>query len=316
MLIADVGGTKTILGIVLDGVIKYHRRFENSAAAGFDALVRTFLDGLPPAYQRPLMAACIAVAAPVPSGTNVVHLTNRPDWRIDAGTVSRLLGGASVLLINDFAASARGLALLVPADLITLQAGHPDAQGLRLCLGPGTGFGVAALMVGVVVHSEGGHAGFAPSDAEQLELWRFLGGAERRITVEHLCSGPGLCAIYGYCRTRAALPLEPPLTAADVVAHAHQDQDTIARTALALFVRILGAAAGDLALTFLARGGVYLTGGIAPRLVRELQQTDFLAAFNRKASHSALVATLPVHVVLRDDLPLLGCARLVAATFA
>lgn len=305
-LIADVGGTKTLLGIAHDGEPQQFTRFDNAAAPSFLALVETYLSTLTPAQRATLDAACFAVAAPA---GDVVRLTNRTHWRIDRAQLSALLGGIKVCLVNDFAAAAKGLVGLTPADLITLQPGSQAQEGLRLCLGPGTGFGVAALHHDTVLVSEGGHSGFAPVDAQQAELWRFLGGEHRRVTVERLCSGPGLVAIYRYCLMRSGHAIPQDLAAAEVVRRAREDPATDATQAVRLFVRILGAAAGDLALTFLARGGVYLAGGIAPKLLPELQSDAFLHAFNDKAEHAALARTLPIHVVLREDLPLLGAAR-------
>jgi glucokinase len=309
-LVADVGGTKTLLGLAHAGELHDVVRFENDTAPTFVALVESYLDRLPAAQRAALEAACFALAAPVTG--DVVRLTNRAQWRIDRAQLSALLGGAAVHLVNDFAAAAKGLTGLNSNDLLTLQTGVARAAGLQLCLGPGTGFGVAALHANTVLVSEGGHIGFAPSDGQQMDLWRFLGGEHRRVTVERLCSGPGLLAIYRYCLIRSGHPLPPDLAAAEVVRRAREAEDPEAKQALTLFARILGAVAGDLALTFLAHGGVYLAGGIAPKLLPELQGEAFLQAFNDKAEHAAVVRAIPVQVVLREDLPLLGAARYAA----
>ncbi len=310
-LVADVGGTKTLLGVAHAGELHSVMRFDNDTAPTFLALVENYLDGLPAAQRAALDAACFALAAPITG--DVVRLTNRAHWRIERGQISALLDGAVVHLVNDFAAAAAGLTALDDDDLVTLQSSTQPQSGVRLCLGPGTGFGVAALYADTVLVSEGGHIGFAPVDAQQMDLWRFLGGEHRRVTVERLCSGPGLLAIYRYCLIRSGHPLPPDLTAAEVVRRAREAEDIEAKQALTLLVRILGAVAGDLALTFLAHGGVYLAGGIAPKLLPELTGETFLQAFNDKAEHAALVRTIPVRVVLREDLPLLGAARYAAA---
>ncbi len=309
-LVADVGGTKTLLGIADAGGLHSVIRVDNDAAPTFLALVEGYLAGLPAAQRATLDGACFALAGPVTD--SVVRLTNRSQWQIDCAQLSALLDGVAVTLVNDFAAAAYGLVRLNSADLLTLQAGRPTAQGVRLCLGPGTGFGVAACHADSVLVSEGGHIGFAPVDSQQMDLWRFLGGEHRRVTVERLCSGPGLLAIYRYCLIRSGHPLPPDLTPLEVTRRARETADAEAKQALALFVRILGAAAGDLALTFLARGGVYLAGGIAPKLLPELHGDGFLQAFNDKAEHTAIVRAMPVQVVLREDLPLLGAARYAA----
>jgi glucokinase len=306
-LVADIGGTKTLLGVVRDGGPQLIRRFDNDTAPAFHVLVENYLSDLPAAQRERIGAACFAVAAPITGSP--VRLTNRMNWQIDRAQLSALLGGAEVLLVNDFAAAAKGLGGLHSEDLATLQPGTAVAHGLRLCLGPGTGFGVAALDAETVLVSEGGHIGFAPIDGQQADLWRFLGGEHRRVTVERLCSGPGLLAIYRYCLIRSGHALPQDLDASEVLRRAREAHEADATLAVRLLVRILGAVAGDLALTFLARGGVYLAGGIAPRLLPELTGDTFLESFNDKAEHAALVRGMPVHVVLRQDLPLLGAAR-------
>lgn len=309
-LVADVGGTKTLLGVVADGALTDVQRIENDTRTTFPVLLDDYLATLSPATRRALDGACLALAAPIAGP--VVRLTNRQHWRVDTREISGALGGAPVRLVNDFAAMARGLDALTPADLVTLQPGSSSAAGLRLCLGPGTGFGVAALAHGEVIVSEGGHSGFAPCDPQQADLWRFLGGEHRRVTIERLCSGPGLLAIYRYCLMRAGQALPADLAAAEVTRRAREDADPCARHALRLFTRILGGAAGDLALTFLARGGVFLTGGIVPQLLPELTSEAFAQPFNDKAEHSRLMREMAVHVVTRTDLALLGAARLAA----
>lgn len=311
-LVADVGGTKTLLGVAEHGVPRHVRRYENDEAADFLTLLQRFLEEIPAELRRAVSRACLAVAGPVTGGD--ARLTNRPAWRFDTAQLGALLGGIDVTLLNDFEAAAWGLDGLGEEDYVRLQAGSPSPTGLKLCLGPGTGFGVAALAGTRVLGSEGGHTAFAPQDSQQVDLWRFLGGEHRRLTVERLCSGPGLLALYRYSLVRGGLPLPGEIAPGEIVRRAREDQEPAARQALALFVRILGAAAGDLALVFLARGGVYLAGGIPPKLLPELQFEGFLDAFNAKAEHAGLVRSMPVHVVLREDLPLLGAARCAALT--
>jgi glucokinase len=306
-LVADVGGTKTLMGVADGGVPHHVLRYDNAAAPDFIALLQRFLDEVPDDLRRAIGHACIAVAGPVTGGD--ARLTNRPTWRFGTAQLAALLGGIEVTLLNDFEAAAWGLGGLEDEDCVRLQSGAPLPGAPRLCLGPGTGFGVAALAGAQVLGSEGGHTAFAPQDGQQADLWRFLGGEHRRLTVERLCSGPGLLALYRYSLVRGGLPLPAELEPGEVVLRAREAQEPAARQALALFVRILGAAAGDLAMVFLARGGVYLAGGMPPQLLPELQFEGFIEAFNAKAEHAGLVRSIPVHVVLREDLPLLGAAR-------
>ncbi len=307
-LVADIGGTKTLVALAARDGLRQTVRQENDSSEGFLPLLRAYLAELPSDDRARIAGASLAVAAPV--GGERVSLSNRPSWLIDRADVSALLSHKPVCLLNDFAAAARGLPALSADDLHALQAGTPAPEGLRLCLGPGTGFGVAALHEGHVIPSEGGHIAFAPMDHAQVELWRFFGGEYRRVTLDRVCSGAGLVATYRHCLHRAGHAIDGELSPARVIARARKEGDAHARQALELFTRVLGAACGDLALAFLATGGVYLTGGMALHLLPEISRGGFLRAFNRKAEHGSLTRRMPVHVVLRDDLALLGAAAL------
>lgn len=305
-LVADIGGTKTLMALATpDGLTETTRR-ENDSSEGFLPLLQVYLDNLPPLLRDSITGASLAVAGPL-HGDHVA-LSNRPGWVIDKAAVSALLDHKPVHVLNDFAAAVRGLPELADEDLHTLQAGVERPAGLRLCLGPGTGFGVAALHEAHVIPSEGGHIAFAPIDHAQVELWRFLGGEYRRVTLDRVCSGPGLVATYRHCLHRAGHAIDGELSPARVIARARKEGDANARQALELFTRILGAACGDLALAFLATGGVYLTGGMALHLLPEISRGGFMRAFNRKAEHGSITRRIPLHLVLRDDLALLGAA--------
>lgn len=305
-LVADIGGTKTLLAVADGGVLSHQARYENVEFDSADTLLARYLETLPAATRGGLRRASLAVAGPVQ--TDSARVTNRPHWHLQKAALATLLGVSEVVLRNDFVATALGLAGLAPAELVTLQAGQTESSSPQLCLGPGTGLGVAAVANGQVIASEGGHIAFAPTDSEQVELWRFLGGEHRRLIAERACSGPGLLACYRFCLIRAGHALPPDLDPAEVVRRADSTYDPDARHALALFARLFGAFAGDLALTFLARGGVYLTGGVAPKILNHLQTGTFVEAFNSKAEHSDLVRRIPVHVVLAEDLALRGAA--------
>lgn len=308
---ADIGGTKTLLEARADGRCILRRRYENDDFASFDDLLARFLTDLRELAAGPIASACLAVAGPIEA--DAVVLTNRPEWRVDAATLGARHGFARSMLVNDFAAVAAGIATLEAPDTVCLQQGRPHAHGVRVALGPGTGLGVAALAHGRVLPSEGGHIGFAPFDAETLGLWNFLGGHQRRVTNEHVISGMGLVACYRYCLQTRRGDAGPAVSPATVVQRALADGDATARQALALFARCFGAVAGDVALAFLARGGVYLAGGVTAHVLPALQAPDFIAAFNAKAEHAALVASMPVHAVIATDIGLRG-ALAIAAT--
>jgi len=307
-LVADIGGTKTLMALAARDGLRQTLRQENESSEGFLPLLKAYLEELPAHERLRIEGASLAVAAPV--GGERVTLSNRPTWQIDRADVSALLSQKPVRLLNDFAAAAHGLPALAADDAHALQPGTAVPGGLRLCLGPGTGFGVAALHEGHVIPSEGGHIAFAPVDHAQVELWRFLGGEYRRVTLDRVCSGPGLVATYRHCLHRAGHAIDGELSPARVIGRARKEGDAQARQALDLFTRVLGAACGDLALAFLATGGVYLTGGMTLHLLPEISCGGFLRAFNRNAEHGGLTRRMPVHVVLRDDLALLGAAAL------
>ena len=308
---ADIGGTKTLIEARVGGTRLLRRRYENDAHASFDALLDIFLRELRGTCLGVIERACIAVAGPITAQRAIV--TNRPSWQLDAAQIAARVGIAQVSLINDFAAVAAGLDALQPHERVCLQTGQPGGSGaLRLALGPGTGLGAAAVVEGRVLASEGGQMAFAPWDTESLGLWQFLGGEQQRVTNEMVISGNGLTACYRYC-LHAARGVAPDVIApAIVVKRAFDEHDPLAQRALALFARSLGAAAGDLALAFLPRGGVFLAGGVTARVLPALQGPEFLERFCAKARHSALVASLPVWAVLAEDVGLRGALGVAA----
>jgi glucokinase len=236
-------------------------------------------------------------------------MTNLP-WAIDGRTIGAEFGIPGVRVINDFAAAASGVELLQAADLVHLQAGEAVARAPRLVIGAGTGLGVAHLFWAAgayqVVAGEGGHAGFAPATAGQIELWRELHAQHGRVTVEDVVSGPGLLRIYEFV-ARGAGAAYAGLTPAAIVERAGAGDPVCLRT-LDLFIACYGEVAGNLALGVLARGGVYIAGGIAPKIMTRLQAGGFLAAFNAKGVYTDEARKFPVAVVTNERLGLLGCA--------
>jgi glucokinase len=247
-------------------------------------------------------------------------MTNLP-WRLDAGAIAAEFGIGRVLLVNDFEAAASGIEALAPADSAILQRGEPLPQAARVVIGAGSGLGVAyALPQGQhyqVIAGEGGHAGFAPADDEQMRLWQSLHAQFGRVSVEHVVSGPGLARIYAFLC--AGLVQAPALResvraegAAAISRLALEQNDTLACRALDLFIACYGAAAGDHALAVSARGGVYIAGGIAPKILGRLAAGGFMAAFNAKGVHAHLNLRMPVRVVTTERLGLLGAALIAA----
>lgn len=323
LLAGDVGATKTLLALADTAgpgvVVRFERRYADASFPSFEAVLEQFLrDAREAVGTFVLDGGCIGVAGPVRA--NRVQLTNR-SWRIDGDSLARSLGMRSVTVVNDFAAAASGIESLGPADLLTLQQGDPDADGNRVVIGAGSGLGVAySLRSGDgwrIVAGEGGHAAFAPETAEQIELLQHLRARAGRVSVETILSGQGLARVYEFITARslqsaASVPTSPTTeaTAAAIVARAMDAHDAAALAALDLFIQCYGQVAGDHALTMLASGGVFVAGGIAPRIVERLRSGGFMAAFNAKGESAHVVARVPVHVVLDDRLGLLGAARL------
>ena len=305
----DVGATKTLLAVAAaDGDhlrIVREQRYADRAFPDFATLVAKFLGEASASVER----ACFGVAGPIEGRR--VEVTNFP-WRIDADALAAVIG-APVLLANDFAAAARGVDLLEPREIATLQPGEPLARAPQLVIGAGTGLGVAYRVWSghryLVVAGEGGHVGFAPADERQADLWRAARRELGRVRVEDLVSGPGLVRIYDFVRAGGG----EPRTAEEIAEAALAGGDPAASDALDVFVECYGAAAGDHALAILARGGVYLAGGIAPKILPRLRSGPFLAGFNAKGVYAGLAACFPVHVVLNERLGLLGAAALAAS---
>src|SRR5262245_30391884 len=305
VLCGDIGGTKTLLAIAaLDGErfdVVFERRYADRDFAGFADLVRAFRDEA----RTPVERACLGIAGPI-DGRRVA-VTNFP-WQIDADALEAILG-APVVLANDFVAAASGIDLLRPEEVATLQVGEAEARGPQVVIGAGTGLGVAyRVWQGdryAVIGGEGGHAGFAPADERQADLWRALHARLGRVRVEHVVSGPGLVRIYEFLREGRGETKSPEEIASG--------GDPVARATLDLFLECFGAVAGDCALAVLARGGVWLAGGIAPKIVPQLRSGSFLTAFGAKGVHAGLMGRFPVRVVLGERLALVGAARIAAA---
>lgn len=309
-LAADIGGTKTLIAMGDQGGIRFQRRILNDDYAGPAALIASFLleakaAGLPARADR----SCLALAGPVVQGSERARLTNR-NWEVDAEELTRTLPLGPVSLQNDFVASAAGINTLAPEECLALQAGEPDREAPSLVLGPGTGLGVAAWLpgaagMGSVLPSEGGHIGYAAANQEQQAFAGFLAERHGRVTVERIVSGPGLVLCHNFC-SREAGRADDVLLPAEITRRALDGSDPVSAHALDLFLAVFGAFAGDMALCFLSRGGVFLVGGIVPRILPRLITGPFLAAFNDKAEHATLAATMPIVAVRSEDLALRG----------
>lgn len=312
ILCGDIGGTHARLALAELGTSTpvRERRYFCADYADFEPLLTDYVR----TENQPIEAGCLAVAGPISDDGTRAKLTNLP-WTIDVATLASRLGLGRLSLANDFTAAALGVTACPADTLVTLQAGAPLADAPRLVVGAGTGLGMAVLLPASdgwqVLPGEGGHVGFGPIDPEQVELWRHLFQKHGRVTAERVVSGPGLESIFRYVSPEA------PAASAEAISRlAAEDPACPAGHAVRLFLSAYGAFAGDMAMTVLARGGVYLAGGIAAKLLPLLPTSPFLSTFNAKAEHADLVERMPVAVVTDTSLGLRGAAVLAGLTLA
>lgn len=321
LLAADVGGTKTTVALAARGAvwpgIVVQRVYSSQDYDGLEPILSNFLQQpIAQGYRSAIAVGCLAVAGPVAS--NSAKLTNL-GWEISGNNLAVQLRLPEVRLVNDFAAAGRGISRLTAGDLETLQAGRSVAHATRLIIGAGTGLGVGLLTWqedDYVVHpSEGGHADFAPVDEIQDKLLAHLRRTYGRVSYERIVSGPGLMRIFSFLQeTGAGIPSKQLQEAskkradtAEVIAEfAVAKLDPLAVRALDLFVAIYGAFAGNMALAVLARDGVFISGGIAPKIAGKLKEGAFMRNFTSKGRFSDLLAAIPVHVVMNPQIGLYG----------
>ncbi len=317
VLAGDIGGTNARLAIVeLDGRrarIAREGRYPSRDFPGLTPIVDRFCQE---AAARP-DRACFGMACPV-AGDDCTG-PNLP-WNINARRLAGEIGIPRTTIINDFVALGYGIELLGAGDLTTLQEGTPTPQGPVALIGPGTGLGQGFLLWERnhyrVWPSEGGHGDYAPRGRVQADLLQYLGQRFERVSWERLLSGPGLVNAYRFLVAAAVAPEQATVRAemdqgdpASVITrHGLAKTDGLSDRALDLFAEVFGAQAGNLALTVLATGGVYLAGGIAPRIVERLGNGPFLTAFRDKGRMSELLSRIPVHVIMNPKVGLLGAA--------
>ena len=322
VLAGDIGGTNTRLQIAEcePGRCRIIRdqRFESGSYEGLASILREFLKE---ERKKTVDGACLGVAGPVKEAAagQSVKVTNLP-WEIVSQELAREFGFPGVRLINDFQAIGYGIEALTRGDLFILQQGDPVPRAPCAVIGAGTGLGQGILLWQrdhyEPVATEGGHADFGPTNDLQIELARYLLKTVGRASYELIVSGHGLVRLYGFLKTRGDATESPAVAeamksgdAAAAITRAALDQnDALANQALNLFVDIYGAQAGNLALTAGALGGVYIAGGIAPKILPRLTDGRFMRAFLDKGKMSPYVATIPVRVVTNPDVGLIGAA--------
>jgi len=310
ILAGDIGATKTRLGLFA-GQHASPVVSVTYATADFESPVQLVGSFLESTDTRPTRAS-FGVAGVV-LGRRVPRI-NLP-WDLQAAELERQLGLQRVTFVNDVEANARGILALGDHDFTVLQTGAANAAGACAVVSAGTGLGEAALWWDGTSHhpaaSEGGSAAFGPSSQLEVDFHRFLAAERGRVNWGHVCSGPGLRNAYRFLAGGRKAP-DPALIAAE----ASSDRGSVASAAVDLFVTILGARAGDVALSYGATGGVYLGGGMAPKLLPRLLEGGFIRAFLAKGRLESFVRRVPVRVVLNADAAMIGAALFAQDTLA
>jgi glucokinase len=317
MLAGDVGGTKTLIGLFRASenypAFDVVESFSSAAYPDLESVVEEYLKTRPVS----IAGACFGIAGPVKNGK--CQATNIP-WEVSEKNLKNKFSWPHVRLINDLAAMSAATPILKNEELFVLQKGEPRKDGVRGMVAPGTGLGMS-LMIKVKdyyisIPSEGGHVDFSPNSEEEVELWGHIRKSLGHVSAERIVSGPGLVTIYEWliAKTQAKQPSwlvkkmskEDPARVISEAAIA--GDDPLCRKALDLFVSALGAIAGNLALTGLTYGGMYLGGGVVPKILPFVTEENFLRSFLNKGRFRELLKTIPVYVILNDRAALLGAA--------
>ncbi|MCH9638490.1 MAG: glucokinase [Betaproteobacteria bacterium] len=321
LIYGDIGGTKTILQIATLREAAVHVQFtyhyNSNAYTTFSDLLRDFLDRSEIKLSTSAsITACFAIAGPVVG--QKIKMTNLP-WQIDSTEIKSEFSMSSVQLLNDFEAAALAIEILSPEDLTTLQTGQVHAQEMCVILGAGTGMGVAWLTWQgdryVPLSTEAGHMDFAPTGKLQIKLLEALQNKFDHVSIERVLSGPGLTNIFNFLQTELAAVSNLARknlnedSGATITALALTHHHPIALKSLELFTEIYGAYAGNLALAGLCRNGVYIAGGIAPKIINILNTGRFIQAFRDKGRFSAMMHEIPVHVITNPEVNLLGARQ-------
>ncbi|MBI3590012.1 MAG: glucokinase [Candidatus Melainabacteria bacterium] len=322
-LVGDIGGTKTNIAILELVSRKFVTRFEkNFISKDYDSLrtivKKVFDEDIKSKFT--IAGACFGVAGPVKDG--LCDATNLP-WLVDAKKIAEVLNFEANLvhLLNDLESAAYGIDVLEEKDVYVLNKGIPQKNGSRVLISAGTGLGESIIFWDGRKYkpspSEGGHTDFAPRNKTEIDLLNYLINKYGRISYERILSGPGLLNVYSFFKDTAYQNMPPWLLerlkkedpSAVISEVAMLKKDECCEKALELFVSVYGAEAGNLALTGLATGGVYIGGGIAPKILEKLKEGSFIQAFTHKGRLSVMVSQMPVKVILNDKIPLLGCGN-------
>ncbi len=316
-LTGDIGGTKSRLALAES--VRGNLRLSNEKtylSADFSGLEEILLRYLQTLGQ-PVDGAALGLPGPVTGGR--CEVTNLP-WSVDASSLKENVHLPQVELVNDLEATAWGIGALTDSDILTLQPGNIDSRGNCSIIAAGTGLGQAGMFWDGSRHtpfpSEGGHADFSPGNDLEVELFNWLRGKYGKVCWEQVVSGPGLVDIFRFLsefwKTPVPAVLEEAMSRGDPAAAistaATSGASKTCKESMLLFARLYGAEAGNQALKLMAIGGVYIGGGIAPKIIQWLQHPSFLEAFNDKGKMRRLMEGMPVRVILNDRAALLGPA--------
>ena len=307
LLVCDVGGTNVRVGVAErpGGAVQRIGNAPPASHSSFLATIKVMQE------RAKVRARSLLISAAGPIEGSSVRMTNA-DWTIDGRQIADALGLDQGLLLNDFEAQAVALPHLPDDWTKPIGEGRAVGNAPQLVLGPGTGLGAAALLraggAWLPVTTEAGHMSFGPSDPLEESLWPHLERVQGRVTFESVLSGPGLVRLYAALRSTRGLQALP--RAAPEIEAAAKGGEDAANETLRLFWRLAARCAGDLALAFLARGGVTLGGGVLPRLIDWLDVQDFRRAFEAKAPMSDLARAMPVRLLMEPDAALAGLAAL------
>ena len=318
VLAGDIGGTKTNLGLFVPGKTRPSAQatatFPSRSAGSLESIVAQMLDR----YPAKIKTACFGIAGPVINGE--CRTTNLP-WVVSEKKLQKRFGWQQVRLINDLGTTTLAILLLNHRELKALNGARVrKGQNIGL-VAPGTGLGQALAIYSEgrywPVASEGGHAAFAPCDESETDLWRFLHARFGFVSTEHVLSGRGLVNLYKWLKSRGEFHESPAIREAMraidparvITENAVNGKDPLCRAVLQRFCRIFGSVAGNLALTGMATGGMFLGGGIAPKILPALEDKNFMAAFIAKGRFEAFMENIAVRVILNDKAALLGAAH-------
>ncbi len=318
VLAGDIGGTKTNLGLYVTGKSRPKALVSAKFSSREASSLETIIDKMHQRYPAKIKKACFGIAGPVINGE--CRTTNLP-WVVSEKKLQKRFGWQQVRLINDLTGTALAIPLLNHREVTALNGLRVHKNQNIGLVAPGTGLGLALLVYADgryrPVASEGGHAGFPPADESEIDLWHYLYARFGYVSAERVLSGEGLVNIYNGLKFIGGIAESPKVkkamrtadAARVITANAIDGNDPLCRAALKRFCRIFGSVAGNVALTGMTTGGLFLGGGIPPKILPALERKDFMDAFIAKGRFKEFMEKIAVRVILNDKAALLGAAH-------